>query len=101
MWTPRDQQVSDSGEAFLLLCSDRFVVGLCAAVEVLLVVRCSAVEEHLINPDQGFVAAVPLNYICLKELIMMNGRGGNFSFSTWKRSHGSIWFLVTETSSGT
>lgn len=68
MWTPRDQQVSDSGESFLLPCSDWFVVGLCAAVKVLLVVKCSTVEEHLINPDQGFVAAVPQKDIYFKEL---------------------------------
>ena len=56
MWTPRDQQVSDSGEP-LILCSDRAVVVLCAAVGVLRVVRCPAEEAGQINPDQGFVAA--------------------------------------------
>lgn len=56
MWTPRDQQVSDSGEP-LILCSDRAVVVLCAAVGVLRVVRCPAEEAGQINPDRGFVAA--------------------------------------------
>lgn len=56
MWTPRDQQVSDSGEP-LILCSDRSVVVLRAAVGVLMVVRCPTEEADQINPDQGFVAA--------------------------------------------
>lgn len=63
MWTPRDQQVSASGELFFFFCSVPFVVVLCAAVRVLLVVRCSTVEEDLIDPDEGFVGVNPLKSI--------------------------------------
>lgn len=108
MWTPRDQQVSDSGEP-LILCSDRAVVVLCAAVGVLRVVRCPAEEAGQNNPDRGFVAAAQQINVSFKtepESVKDRTRTvtfqGNFSvlFSSLQLGtglSGSTSCLLTET----
>lgn len=55
MWTPRDQQVSESGGPFILLCSGRL---LSVFVQLSGFWWSSGVQlEDLINPDDAFVAA--------------------------------------------